>query len=318
MTDTHYSFPLPNLICEEDEGHLYEEEVDDIGMIEVCNSDDEFVELLVSKESSFESKTHHLSLDSWLVSSRKDAVRWILQAKGYFGFGLKTAYMAAAYLDRFLAHRVIDRKNAWAIQLLSIACLSLAAKMEEWKAPALSEFPLEEYEFTNEAIQRMELLVLNTLDWRMSLVTPFAYLGYLASKFQEHGSKELIRKAMEFISVAIGVMNLVDFRPSIIAVAAILAASSEKLMQNLVESKISVISLCEPLDTEHVLSCYTLMIQEANKKKFKPSMYLASPSLSAAGYATINSSSAANNEPLTQGLEVEEKVAMAGGLVELA
>lgn len=85
------------------------------------------------------------------------------------------------------------------MRLLSIACLTLAAKMEENKLITLTDFQFEEYLFQCEAIRRMELLVLATLQWRMIVITPFAYLGYFASKLQEHGTNELIKRAIGFI-----------------------------------------------------------------------------------------------------------------------
>lgn len=76
----------------------------------------------------------------------------------------------------------MQSEQLWAIKLLSVACLSLAAKMEELNVPALSEFQLEDYHFESKVIQRMELLVLNTLEWRMASTTPFAFLYYFITK----------------------------------------------------------------------------------------------------------------------------------------
>ena len=90
-----------------------------------------------------------------------------------------------------------------------MACLSLASKMEECRPPALSEYELEEYQFSSNVIQRMELLVLNTLEWRMSSVTPFSYLGYFASKLEcKSGRKDLFSRAIGFIFAIIeGIAN---------------------------------------------------------------------------------------------------------------
>lgn len=71
----------------------------------------------------------------------------------------------------------------WAIRLLSVACLSLAAKLEEGNAPMLSEFHVQDYEFESNVIQRMELLVLSALEWKMGSTTPFSYLNYFTNKF---------------------------------------------------------------------------------------------------------------------------------------
>lgn len=76
----------------------------------------------------------------------------------------------------------VQNEQLWAIKLLSVACLSLAAKMEELNIPALSEFQLEDYNFESKVIQRMELLVLNTLEWRMASTTPFAFLHHFIIK----------------------------------------------------------------------------------------------------------------------------------------
>lgn len=98
----------------------------------------------------------------------------------------------------------MQRRQSWAIQLLSVACLSLAAKMEECRVPALTEYPGEEFEFESKAIQRMELLVLNTLEWRMGSITPFLYLDYFASKFVlRRSDKGLPSRATELILAAI-------------------------------------------------------------------------------------------------------------------
>lgn len=73
----------------------------------------------------------------------------------------------------------------WATRLLAMACVSLAAKMDEYRAPALSELCFcgaGGYEFSSVSIRRMELLVLSTLDWRMGAVTPFDYLPCLSSR----------------------------------------------------------------------------------------------------------------------------------------
>lgn len=74
----------------------------------------------------------------------------------------------------------------WAIRLLSMACLSLAAKMDESRVVALSELCVEDYSFESGVIQRMELLVLNTLEWKMGSITPFAFIQFFGQKFWDN------------------------------------------------------------------------------------------------------------------------------------
>ncbi|KAI9110471.1 hypothetical protein K1719_018337 [Acacia pycnantha] len=62
-----------------------------------------------------------------------------------------------------------NRSQKWIGQLLAVACLSIATKVEETKMPQLKEFQVEEPKFVFEAksIHKMELLVLSTLQWKM-------------------------------------------------------------------------------------------------------------------------------------------------------
>ena len=66
--------------------------------------------------------------------------------------------------------------------------------------PALSEYCVDDYAFESNAIQRMELFVLNTLEWKMGSITPFSYLHYFITKFcGDSRPKELVSKAIELI-----------------------------------------------------------------------------------------------------------------------
>lgn len=87
----------------------------------------------------------------------------------------------------------MQAEKDWAIRLLSIACLSLAAKMEECNVPELSRFQLEDcYFFQGKVVQKMELLVLTTLDWNMGIITPFSFLSYFVKKFSNDSASNLI------------------------------------------------------------------------------------------------------------------------------
>ena len=91
------------------------------------------------------------------------------------------------------------------MRLLSVACLSLAAKIEECEVPMLSQFPVREFEFESKTIRRMELLVLSTLEWKMGSMTPFSYLNYFVDKLcpDEDGDRPskglVISSAVELI-----------------------------------------------------------------------------------------------------------------------
>ncbi|XP_043709554.1 cyclin-D5-1-like isoform X2 [Telopea speciosissima] len=288
--DSDSAFSISSLLCRENEA-CFNEEVDEDSCLNSNNylfseNYEEYIEMLVEREISFGCKTHgssddcSIALENWLKYARLDAVRWILNTRALFGFRFQTAYLSITYFDRFLSKRSIDSGKPWAIRLLSVACLTLASKMEECRVPALSEFRVEDYSFENNVIQRMELLVLNTLEWRMSSITPFTYLDYFITKFCDISRrKELESKAVELIVTVAKEMSLMDHRPSVIAAAAVLAAMDQRLTRKTVEFKMSVISSCGSLQNEHVFSCYNLM-QELEMGKLKIPKFIISPDLS--------------------------------------
>ncbi|KDP32069.1 hypothetical protein JCGZ_12530 [Jatropha curcas] len=149
--------------------------------------------------------------------------------------------------------------------------------MEECRVPSLSEFPMEDYCFENKVIQRMELLVLNTLEWKMGSITPFSYLNYFISKIcGESRPKETISRAVELILAVIKEINLLEHRPSVIAVAAVLAASDNQLTRQELDVKVKLISSTNFLENEHIFSCYIVM-QEIEMGKLKTPKQAFSP-----------------------------------------
>ncbi|XVF15430.1 hypothetical protein REPUB_Repub09cG0152400 [Reevesia pubescens] len=304
MGEFDTSFSCSSLLCQEtEEACFFETEREDDESVysnyyKSCfvseNEDDEYIEKLVRKETDMGFKTNATFSDyptaskSWLECARLDAIEWIFNTRATFGFHIQTAYLSATYFDRFLSKRSIDDGKWWAIRLLSVACLSLAAKMEECRVPTLSEFPIEDYQFENKVIQRMELLVLSTLEWKMGSITPFVYLHYFISKiYGESRPKGLVSKALELIVAMIKEISLMDHRSSIIAAAAVLAASDDRLTRKAMELKMGFISFWRSLGNEHIFSCYNMM-QEIEMRKSKTPKSVISSNYSSLHYSSVH------------------------------
>ncbi|KAK9949121.1 hypothetical protein M0R45_004661 [Rubus argutus] len=301
-SDTTASF-FSSLLCQEDETCLMNQVANDDEELEKSSidfhpflfseDDDEYIKNLVQRESyCFGSKGFvpfsHCSSTSWFKAARLDSIDWIFNARAEFGFRLQTAYLSITYFDRFLSKRSIDDGKLWAFRLLSVACLSLAAKMEEIKVPSLSEFQVQDYDFESRTIQRMELLVLSTLEWKLGSTTPFAYLHYFINKFFcecESRPKGLVSGAIRLIVAMTKEIDLMDTRPSIIAAAAVLAAIDGRLTRKILELKMSLISFWHSQDYEHIYSCYNLMQEIVERKDKTP------PKFSISSSHVLNSSS---------------------------
>ncbi|XP_020236527.1 cyclin-D1-1 [Cajanus cajan] len=199
------------------------------------------------------------SLDA---NAREESVAWILKVHAYYGFQPLTAYLAVNYMDRFLDSRRLPQTNGWPLQLLSVACLSLAAKMEEPLVPSLLDLQIEgaKYIFEPRTIRRMELLVLGVLDWRLRSVTPLSFLAFFACKVDSTGTLTgfLISRATEIIVSNIQEASFLAYRPSCIAAAAILSAAHEIPNWSAVKPEHAE-SWCEGLRKEKVIGCYELM-----------------------------------------------------------
>ncbi|KAK8951913.1 Cyclin-D4-1 [Platanthera zijinensis] len=193
------------------------------------------------------------------VSIRADAVHWLLKVHSYYNFGPLSCYLSVNYLDRFLSSYELPQGKAWMTQLISVACLSLAAKVEETDVPLLLDLQVGEARFVFEArtIKRMELLLLSTLKWRMHAVTPFSFIDYFLHEINGGNSplKQSISRSLELILSTIRGVSFLAFKPSEIAAAAALSVMSEARAFD-VETGIS--RFCN-VDKERVLRCYEVM-----------------------------------------------------------
>ncbi|CAK7347492.1 unnamed protein product [Dovyalis caffra] len=102
----------------------------------------------------------NLETNPSLARARCKAVEWILKVNAHYSFAALTAVLAVNYLDRFLFSVHLQKEKPWMGQLSAVACLSLAAKVEETEVPLLLDFQVEDSKYVFEAntIQRMEIL----------------------------------------------------------------------------------------------------------------------------------------------------------------
>ncbi|XP_051117651.1 cyclin-D5-1 [Andrographis paniculata] len=276
---------LPNLLCKEDESSLNVSRCEQNECLEFCSvseSDCEFIEMLLEREADFRPAGGEIAASgegNWLKRARSDAIKWILETRAVFGYQRRTAYLSAIYFDRFLTKRRFSDWKSWKIQLLSIACLSLAAKMEECEVRSLTEYHVDEYQFRGNTVQRMELLVLNALDWKMSYVTPYTYLKYFIFKLCGKSiSNEHANLASDLVLAVMEEHNVGEHRPSIIAAAAVLASYDCRLNKITLENKMEAIPSWGSREKEQTISCYTIFQEIMTLRTFEPIIYQTSSS----------------------------------------
>ncbi|XP_073156408.1 cyclin-D3-3-like [Henckelia pumila] len=193
--------------------------------------DDELSSLLSKEKKQPRLSFEEIIVDGCLKMVRHEAIVRILKVISQYGFNALTAALAVNYYDRFIASPCFQKDKPWMSQLVAVACVSLAAKVEETQVPLLIDFQVEEskYLFDAKTIQRMELLVLSTLQWKMNPVTPIPYFDHFMRRF---GS--LINPHWEFLwrceSLILSILtdfSLLRYLPSVVAAATMMYVTKE-------------------------------------------------------------------------------------------
>ncbi|TYI97327.1 hypothetical protein E1A91_D01G136000v1 [Gossypium mustelinum] len=167
-----------------------------------------------------------LQTNGKLAVARFNAVDWMLKVTAHHSFSALTAVLAVNYLDRFLFSLPFQTDKPWMTQLGAVACLSLAAKVEETQVPLLLDLQVEEskYYFEAKTIQRMEILVLSTLQWKMNPITPISFLHYIARRLglKGHVCWEFLRRCDQILLSVISDSRFLCYLPSAMATAIML------------------------------------------------------------------------------------------------
>ncbi|KAL2538537.1 Cyclin-D4-1 [Forsythia ovata] len=193
------------------------------------------------------------------MSVRRDALDWISKAHAQYNFGAICFCLAMNYLDRFLSVYDLPRGKTWAIQLVAVACLSLAAKMEEIHVPSTVDLQVGEpkFVFEGKTIQRMELLILGILKWKMQAYTPCNFIDYFLKKINddELPSGPLITRSIQLIMNTIKGINFLEFMPSEIAAAVAMYVSGEIQAMNIDKALSGSMGVAK----ERVMKCLELI-----------------------------------------------------------
>ncbi|EPS67948.1 hypothetical protein M569_06825, partial [Genlisea aurea] len=213
--------------------------------------DDEELQALFSRQDGFVP-----GAAVWVL--RKETVEWVLRISSRFGFSASTAILAVDYLDRFLSSLGYGGDKPWAMQLAAVASLSIAAKVSEAASsvPLLLDLQVEgaEYFFEAKTIQRMELLILGAMEWRVNSATPLCFI--------DHTMRRLGMKSDSFWgfceNLLLGIISDSRFRwfpPSVLAGATMIHVSRKGTVDFLEGQLLSLLKISK----EEVKRCYDLV-----------------------------------------------------------
>lgn len=139
-------FLVDALYCEEQHWDNQEGEGDSCCSVDYNNNnhtpfleqDDQELELTSLLHKEQENRVQgSFEQNPCLAKARGEAVEWMLNVVHYYSFSPLTAVLAVNYLDRFLHSFQSHGEKPWMTQLAAVACVSLAAKVEETHVPLL-------------------------------------------------------------------------------------------------------------------------------------------------------------------------------------
>ncbi|KAF6175357.1 hypothetical protein GIB67_009051 [Kingdonia uniflora] len=264
--------------------------------------DEELVSLFSKEERTPNSNLEH-----------SDVIEWILKVNAHYSFSALTAVLAVNYLDRFISSAHFQREKPWMTQLAAVACLSLAAKVEETQVPLLLDLQVEEakYVFEAKTIQRMELLILSTLQWKMNPVTPLSFLDHIIRRLglKTHLHWEFMRLCERLLLSVIADSRFACYLPSVLATATMLHVIDQVELANPIEYQNQLMGVLK-ISQDTVDDCYQLILEVIlgdnvhNPNRKRKYQSADSEPGSPNGVIDISFSSDSSNESWTVGVSV--------------
>ncbi|KAK4411715.1 Cyclin-D4-1 [Sesamum angolense] len=135
------------------------------------------------------------------MSLRREALDWMFKACAHHKFGELCLYLAMNYMDRFLSVYNLPGGKTWAVQLVAVACLSLAAKVDEVDVPSTVDLQAGEPKFLFE--------------------------GKTKNEPRSAPTRPLIARSIQIILSTIKGIDFLEFRPSELAAAVAVYVSGE-------------------------------------------------------------------------------------------
>lgn len=227
--------------------------------------EDEELQSLFFKET--EGRFEMGSFDISLSSLRKEAVEWILKVNSYYGFCTLTCVLAVNYLDKYLSSFHFQKDKPWVFQLAAVTCLSLAAKVEETYVPLLLDLQVEsgKYMFEAKTVQKMELLVLTTLEWKMNPVTPLSFFDHIIRRLglKNHLHWEFLRRCEGLLLSLLSDWRFVSYVPSVLATATMMHVIDQIEPSNPVDYQNQLLGVLN-ISKDKVNDCYQLIVEKSS------------------------------------------------------
>ncbi|KAL4579077.1 hypothetical protein LXL04_015212 [Taraxacum kok-saghyz] len=147
-------------------------------------------------------------------------IDWLVEVHYKFELMEETLYLTVNLIDRFLERQTVSRKK---LQLVGVTAMLLACKYEEISVPIVEDFiVISDKAYTRTEVLDMEKEMVNTLQFNLSVPTPFVFTKRFLKAAQSQ--KEMEALAFYLMDLCLVEYEMVKFPPSLLAASAVFTA----------------------------------------------------------------------------------------------
>ncbi|XP_075673221.1 G2/mitotic-specific cyclin-2-like isoform X1 [Castanea sativa] len=147
-------------------------------------------------------------------------IDWLIEVHCKFELMDETLFLTVNLIDRFLEHQTVLRKK---LQLVGLTAMLLACKYEEVSVPIVEDLVMiSDKAYTREEVLEMERFMVNTLQFKLSVPTPYVFMRRFLKAAQSDKKLELL--SFFIIELCLVEYEMLKFPPSLLAAAAVYTA----------------------------------------------------------------------------------------------
>jgi len=170
-------------------------------------------------------------------------VDWLVEVHSKYQLRHVTLFTTVNLVDRYLTKTVVIRKR---LQLVGVAAMFVAAKLEEINPPELQDFVfITDNAYTKQELLLMECTMLTALEFDVSFFTAVHFLDRLLPTVDNEVQRQVVEYLLELALVDV---KMVKYPPSHLAAAA-LFLSNQLLATNAPTWSVQLANLSRYTDT---------------------------------------------------------------------
>lgn len=196
---------------------------------------------MLQKDKSYSRDVHVMDKHPHLQPKmRAILLDWLMEVSEVYKLHRESYHLAQDYFDRFMATQSNVFKST--LQLIGIACLFIAAKMEEMYPPKVHQFAYVTDEVcTEDEILNMEVIIMKELNWGLSPQTAISWLNVYMQVAYLKDTEELLiprypqatfTQIAKLLDLCMLDVRCLEFTYGVLAASALFHFSSLELVEN--------------------------------------------------------------------------------------